>query len=348
MRLADFDYELPSERIAKEPLPERSGSRLLCVTGDGLKERVFRELPALLKAGDLLVFNDTRVIPARLFGHKETGGRVEILIERVLNFTCALAQIRASKAPSPGTGISLEDGTRMTVLECREHGYVLEFITPDGASATLERAGHMPLPRYLHRPDTPADRSRYQTVYARVPGAIAAPTAGLHFDTALLDTIKAHGVQMAYVTLHVGYGTFAPAREDLFDTRRLHSECYTVTPDAVTRIAAARAQGGRVIAVGTTAVRALESASQTGILQPTSGETQLFISPGYRFQVVDALITNFHLPRSTLLMLVCAFGGYAPVMRAYLHAIDNGYRFYSYGDAMWVERRDDVYTGVGK
>lgn len=337
MKPEDFSYELPPELVAQQPLAERSASRLLNLRGDGVPEDlVFPDLAGLLRPGDLLVVNDTRVIPARLLGAKRSGGRVEMLVERVLGEHLALVQLRASHAPRPGSWLDFgADAAR--VCERREPFFVLEFSAP--VMAVLERSGHVPLPPYIRRPDAAADQQRYQTVFAREAGAVAAPTAGLHFDNAMLERLAARRVGLASVTLHVGAGTFAPLRPAQLATGRLHAERLEVTPAAVSAIGSARAAGGRIVAVGTTVVRALETAARAGQLAPHAGETDLFIVPGYRFQIVDALLTNFHLPQSSLLMLVCAFGGTGPVLAAYRHAVLKRYRFFSYGDAMFLERQ---------
>lgn len=341
MLKSDFHYDLPERLIAQAPLPEREASRLLCLDGSTgtLADRRFRDLPDLLAPGDLLVLNDTRVMPARLFGHKASGGKVELLVERVLAPDLALAHVRASKAPRPGGELLLDGGFRCRVRDRREDLFELEF----GAGATVDEilsaVGHIPLPPYIDRPDREDDRDRYQTVFARTAGAVAAPTAGLHFSATMLDRLAEKGVARAFVTLHVGSGTFLPLRVDDLDQHRMHSEYCVVPPDTVAAIRAARARGGRVVAVGTTAVRALETAALGGAPQPYRGETDLFIRPGFRFHCVDALVTNFHLPESTLLTLVCAFGGYAEVLAAYRHAVEREYRFFSYGDAMFVTRR---------
>lgn len=337
MRRTDFHFELPEELIAQHPLPERAASRLLCLDGASgrLADRRIRDLPELLNPGDLLVFNDTRVIPARLFGSKATGGRVELLVERILDERRVLAHLRASKPPRAGTRLDLEGGVSAEVAGRAEDLFELRFSEP--VLPLLEVHGHMPLPPYVARPDERADRERYQTVYARRPGAVAAPTAGLHFDEALLEALAQRGVARCFVTLHVGAGTFQPVRADDIREHRMHSEALVVDEAACRAVAETRARGGRVIAVGTTAVRSLEAAAAGGELRPYSGETRLFITPGYRFRCVDALLTNFHLPESTLLMLVCAFGGYEAVMRAYRHAVERRYRFFSYGDAMFIE-----------
>jgi S-adenosylmethionine:tRNA ribosyltransferase-isomerase len=338
MRKSDFRYDLPTELVAQEPAMPRTASRLLQLDGETRRDRRFADLPALLTAGDLLVFNDTRVIPARLHGVKESGGRVEVLIERVLGESRALAQIRASKSPKSGQRLVLEDALRAEVVGRQGEFYELRFDLATSLVEALERHGHVPLPPYIARDDQQSDRDRYQTVYARSPGAVAAPTAGLHFDDALLDQLRATGVETSFVTLHVGAGTFQPLRGDVVETQRLHSERLNVSQATCDAIARVQANGNRVVAVGTTVVRALESAARDGTLAPLEGETDIFIYPGYRFRVVDALITNFHLPESSLLMLVCAFGGMERVMGAYRYAVDNRYRFYSYGDAMFLER----------
>lgn len=342
MQRSDFAFNLPPELIAQAPLPERAASRLLCVDKTGrCVDRQFRDLLELLKPGDLLVMNDTRVIPARLLGRKDSGGRVEVLIERVLDDIRVLAQVRASKSPQSGSCLHLEEAITARVLGRVDEFFELAFEVADDENALslLERYGHMPLPPYIERADAASDRERYQTVYARAPGAVAAPTAGLHFDTALLEALQARGIELAQVTLHVGAGTFQPMRVERLEDHRMHAERAQVSAATCSAIAAARARGGRVVAVGTTAVRSLESAAQSGVLQPFSDETRLFITPGYRFNVVDALITNFHLPESTLIMLVCAFAGYDEVMQAYRHAVEQRYRFFSYGDAMFLERK---------
>jgi S-adenosylmethionine:tRNA ribosyltransferase-isomerase len=339
MRKSDFDYSLPPALIAQAPAQPRGASRLLHLDGAGggtLTDKPFSALPQLLRAGDVLVFNDTRVIPARLAGTKETGGRIEALIERVLDGRSALVQLRASKSPPPGTRLLFDDGVVARVRGRRAEFFEIEFEGTASVLEILERIGHVPLPPYIARADAPADRTQYQTVYARTPGAVAAPTAGLHFDEAMLAQLRTLGVEFAYVTLHVGAGTFQPMRGDEVEGHRLHAERISVDASVCAQIAAAQREHRRVIAVGTTVVRALESAARGGVLAPFEGETDIFIYPGYRFRVVDALLTNFHLPQSTLLMLVCAFGGRENVLRAYRHAVDHRYRFYSYGDAMFV------------
>jgi S-adenosylmethionine:tRNA ribosyltransferase-isomerase len=337
MLRADFHYELPDELIAQQPAARRRDSRLLRLDGatGTVSDLQFTDLPNLLRRGDLLVFNDTRVIPARLHGRKETGGRVEVLLERVLEGTRVLAQLRSSKAPATGSRIELADGTTLTVAGRSEEFWLLDF--PSDPGAVFERCGEMPLPPYMKRAAEEFDRERYQTVYAREPGAVAAPTAGLHFDDELLAACRDAGAKTTWVTLHVGAGTFQPVRADDLRDHRMHAERAIVPEAACEAVRACRACGGRVVAVGTTAVRALESASAGGELAPYAGDTRLFITPGYRFRVVDALVTNFHLPESTLLMLVAAFAGRDHVLAAYRHAVEQRYRFFSYGDAMFVE-----------
>ncbi|MCX2835313.1 tRNA preQ1(34) S-adenosylmethionine ribosyltransferase-isomerase QueA [Microbulbifer thermotolerans] len=343
MRRQDFHFELPDELIARAPAAERRGSRLLCLDGPSgaVQHRHFADLADLVDTGDLLVFNDTRVIPARLFGRKATGGRLEILIERVQGASDALAHIRSSKSPKPGSEILLQDGTELRMISRRGALFELEF-PAEGVLPVLERLGHMPLPPYIDRPDEDADRERYQTVYSREAGAVAAPTAGLHFDEAMLETLRHKGVETAFVTLHVGAGTFQPVRVDNIFEHEMHSEVMNVPESVCRAVADCRARGGRVIAVGTTSVRALESAAAGGELKPVVGETDIFIYPGYQFRVVDRLITNFHLPESTLLMLVSAFAGYDQTMNAYREAVQKRYRFFSYGDAMLIDRNPHV------
>ncbi len=339
MRRSDFHFDLPPALIAQYPVEPRSASRLLCLEGAALQDALFTALPDKLNAGDLLVFNDTRVIPARLLGHKESGGKVELLIERILEGQRVLAQARASKPLRPGTQLTLHKGAqRVTarVLTKIDDFYEIEFTDSKNLLTILEDIGHVPLPPYIARADETSDRQRYQTVYARQPGSVAAPTAGLHFDQALLETLTAKGVESAYITLHVGAGTFQPMRVENLAGHKMHKEYLEVSAPVCEQVRAARARHARVIAVGTTTVRALESASRRGSIEPFQGETDIFIYPGYEFKSVDALITNFHLPESTLLMLVCAFGGYERVMAAYRHAVAQKYRFYSYGDAMLV------------
>ncbi len=338
MKRTDFQYQLPSELIAQLPLEERSASRLLCFdkNSGGFSDRKFSDIPTLLNPGDLLVFNNTEVIPARLYGNKASGGRVEILVERLLNQHECLAQVRASKSPKPGGTLILEDGSELQVLGREDGFFHLQAVGCD-LMDLLQGLGHMPLPPYITREDTDYDRKRYQTVFAETPGAVAAPTAGLHFDQTLLDQLKDAGIQSTTVTLHVGAGTFQPVRVDNIKDHHMHAEWLEVPPSACEAISAARARGGRVIAVGTTAVRSLETAAQGGSLEPFSGDSRIFIYPPYQFRVVDAMITNFHLPESTLLMLVSAFAGREPTMAAYRHAVEQRYRFFSYGDAMLIQ-----------
>ena len=337
MKTSDFHYDLPQELIAQAPLAERSASRLLVVPAGAaaFEDRSVRELPSLLRAGDLLVFNDTRVIPARLFGNKATGGRVEILIERLLPGNEARAQLGVSKSPQLGSRIALDAGGVAEVLSRDEAGFwQLRFHVAEPLENWLLHAGRLPLPPYIQREPGADDAERYQTVFAREIGAVAAPTAGLHFDDALLDALRARGVQFGHVTLHVGAGTFQPMRVDDIREHRMHSEWINVGAELVQQVRRTRAAGGRVVAVGTTVLRALESALVDGELQPFAGETNIFIFPGYRIRSIDALMTNFHLPESTLLMLVSAFAGKERVFAAYEHAVRERYRFFSYGDAM--------------
>ena len=339
LSLSDFDYVLPVELIAQTPAETRASSRLLHVDAAGdLHDSQFACLTQLLKPNDLLVFNDTRVIQARLFGQKATGGKVEVLIERVTAINEALAHIKASKSPSPGSALRLANAVDVTVLGRADDLFLLKFDAP--VLDILEQHGTVPLPPYIqHQPDA-QDLQRYQTVYARAPGAVAAPTAGLHFDQAMFEQLEQLGVQRTFVTLHVGAGTFQPVRDGDLAKHVMHAEWYTVPDSTIQAIARARALGGRVIAVGTTSVRALESAAKLdpALTQSQSGDTRLFIQPGFEYKIVDAMITNFHLPQSTLLMLVSAFIGLEPMKRAYQHAIKERYRFFSYGDAMFLER----------
>jgi S-adenosylmethionine:tRNA ribosyltransferase-isomerase len=341
MRRSDFHYHLPEDLIAQHPLPERPASRLLRLDGGSgeIEDLAFPDLLDLLDPADLLVLNNTRVIPARLFGVKsDTGGRVEVLVERVLDDGRALAKVRASKAPKPGTALTLEGDIPVRVEGRREDLFELVFDAETPLLELLDRRGHIPLPPYIRRGDRQADRERYQTVYAERAGAVAAPTAGLHFDQELLRRIAERGVETAFVTLHVGAGTFQPVRSDRLEDHVMHAEYYEVNQAVCEQVRATHERGGRVVAVGTTVVRSLESAAQSGELKPFCGETRLFITPGYRFRVVDAMVTNFHLPESTLLMLVSAFAGHAHTMAAYRHAVEQRYRFFSYGDAMFVTR----------
>ncbi|GEK46158.1 tRNA preQ1(34) S-adenosylmethionine ribosyltransferase-isomerase QueA [Bisbaumannia pacifica] len=341
MQRADFHYELPEELIARYPSEQRSDCRLLCVDGNSgeLAHRRFPDLLDLLQPGDLLVFNDTRVIPARLHGHKASGGKVEMLLERPLDAHRGLAHLRASKSPKPGTELHFEGGIRAVVEGRREALFELRFLGETPMIELLERHGHMPLPPYITRDDELSDRDRYQTVYARRDGAVAAPTAGLHFDEPLLERLAAKGVESAFVTLHVGAGTFQPVRADDIREHQMHSEWVEVNEVVCEQVRAARAAGRRVIAVGTTSVRCLESASAGGEIAPLRGDTDIFIYPGYEWRCVDALITNFHLPESTLLMLVSSFAGYDSVMTAYREAVRKRYAFFSYGDAMFLTRK---------
>ncbi|WP_329741060.1 tRNA preQ1(34) S-adenosylmethionine ribosyltransferase-isomerase QueA [Dyella sp. A6] len=338
MKKSDFDFDLPPELIAQAPLPERSASRLLLldVPAQSRQDRLFRDLPGFLRPGDLLVFNDTRVLPARLYGRKDTGGAVEILIERVTGAHEAVVQLGVSKKPREGGRIELADGSHATVLGRDEGFFRLRFEAPEPLEKLLLKLGEMPLPPYIERHADAADMERYQTVYAREPGAVAAPTAGLHFDEPLLAALRERGVDFGYVTLHVGAGTFQPVRADDISQHHMHSEWLNVGAGLIEKIHRTRAAGGRVIAVGTTVVRALESATVDGQLHPFAGETQIFIFPGYRITSIDGLITNFHLPQSTLLMLVSALAGREFMLDAYRHAVEQRYRFFSYGDAMLI------------
>lgn len=342
MQRSDFHYDLPEELIAQFPTGNRRDSRLLHLpAGDASPmDRLFVDLPSLLNPGDLLVFNDTRVMRARLFGAKESGGKVELLIERVLEPNRGLAHIRASKSPRAGSRILLEGGGVLEILGRQDDLFIIssgDVELPD----LMRQAGHIPLPPYISRADQAMDEERYQTVYSRQEGAVAAPTAGLHFDQAMLARLDAMGIQRACVTLHVGAGTFRPVRVDRLEDHVMHSEYAEVSEAVCNQVRETRERGGRVVAVGTTSVRSLESASRNGAIEPFRGDTRLFITPGYRFRSVDALLTNFHLPESTLLMLVAAFSGYERIMVAYRHAVDQRYRFFSYGDAMFLERPED-------
>jgi S-adenosylmethionine:tRNA ribosyltransferase-isomerase len=345
--LSDFDFTLPEALIAQHPAPERSGSRLLDGRGAAPVDRNFTDLPGVLRAGDLMVFNDTKVINARLFGEKATGGKVELLIERVLGGNQVAAHMRVSKKPEVGATIKLvcaagqEDGLCATLLgrwpnvDGPLYRFVLSNDQGDDPYAMMQRHGHVPLPPYITHSDSPDDVQRYQTVFAKNPGAVAAPTAALHFDDALFAQLDAAGVERAYVTLHVGAGTFQPVKTEVLSEHQMHSEWYEVPQATQDAIAACKARGGRIVAVGTTSVRTLESWAKTGL---ASGDTNIFITPGFEFQLVDVLVTNFHLPKSSLMMLVSAFAGYKPIMALYRHAIAQEYRFFSYGDAMLLER----------
>nr|WP_026182505.1 tRNA preQ1(34) S-adenosylmethionine ribosyltransferase-isomerase QueA [Leeia oryzae] len=344
MLLSDFDYELPDHLIAQYPPAERGKSRLLDTSGGQLQDRMFADLLSLLRPHDVLVFNDTKVIKARLFGQKTSGGKVEVLVERVIAVHEVLAHVRASKSPPTGSGLMLADRWPVTVLGREGELFHLRFEGETPVAEILEASGRLPLPPYItHDPDQD-DATRYQTVYARADGAVAAPTAGLHFTPELLASLDAAGVEKAFVTLHVGAGTFQPVRVENLVEHAMHRERYEISEETIAKIRTARQHGGRVIAVGTTSLRALESAARAGELKAGWQETDLFITPGYRFKVVDQLITNFHLPKSTLLMLVSAFTGYARMKAVYAHAIAHEYRFFSYGDAMWLDR-DDTVTG---
>ena len=342
MRRTDFTYDLPPELIAQQPLAERSASRLLTLDGasGALADRQMRDLPELVAPGDLLVFNDTRVIPARLFAIKESGGKVELLLERPLDSHKALVHARASKPLRPEMLLTSRGGA-ITIVEKREDLWVVEL--PEPALGFFEKYGQMPLPPYIRREPEAADSTRYQSIFARRHGAVAAPTASLHFDAGLLAELDRRGVQRAFITLHVGAGTFQPVRTDAVGAHVMHAEFVEVTAAACDAVAAARARGGRVIAVGTTVVRALESAAGAGTLAPYVGDSSLFIVPGFRFRVVDAMLTNFHLPESTLLMLVSAFAGREAVLAAYRHAVAGQYRFFSYGDAMFITPAPDTH-----
>jgi S-adenosylmethionine:tRNA ribosyltransferase-isomerase len=346
LNLSDFDYALPEELIAQHPPTERGASRLLHLDGasGAFVDRMFRDLPSLVRSHDVFVFNNTKVVKARLHGRKQTGGTAEVLIERVLDNNSpqsrqALAHIRASKSPKPGTKIVFADGIEAVMTKRVDDLFELDFSGPLSVYEVLERIGEVPLPPYISHTADASDERRYQTVYAKHAGSVAAPTAGLHFDEALLASLQSRGAALAYVTLHVGAGTFQPVRDKDLSKHVMHSERFDVPPETVEAIARAKAAGGRVIAVGTTSMRTLETASQDGSLHAARGETSIFIKPGYQFQTVDRLVTNFHLPKSTLMMLVSAFAGRDAVMAAYAHAIQSRYRFFSYGDAMLIERR---------
>ena len=351
MRVADFSFELPEELIARYPKADRTASRLMCLNGNtgDINHNQFVDVVEQLNSGDLLIFNNTRVIPARLFGQKASGGKLEVLVERLVDENTVLAHVRASKSPKVGNEIYFNDdkGNRIAtaIMQARHDAlFELKFLGEDKVLTILENIGHMPLPPYIDRPDEDSDRERYQTVYNEKPGAVAAPTAGLHFDDALLEQIKAKGVQLAFVTLHVGAGTFQPVRVEEIADHIMHSEYVEVSTEVVEQISQTKAAGKRVIAVGTTSVRSIESAAKEAAkksqpLQAFYGDTDIFITPGYQFQVIDALITNFHLSESTLLMLVSAFSGYDHIMTAYQQAVEQGYRFFSYGDAMFLTKK---------
>jgi S-adenosylmethionine:tRNA ribosyltransferase-isomerase len=343
MRVADFSFDLPDELIARFPKADRTSSRLLSLDGPSgaVEHKIFSDILELVNENDLLVFNNTKVIPARMFGQKESGGKVEVLVERVLDEHRVLAHIRASKSPKPGNVLILEGKAKAIMVARHDTLFELEFDRSENVLDILNDVGHMPLPPYIDRPDNEADRERYQTVYGEKPGAVAAPTAGLHFDDKLMAALKDKGVQMAFVTLHVGAGTFQPVRVESVDEHIMHSEYIEVPQDVVDAVASTKAKGGRVIAVGTTSVRSLESAAKIhgGKLDTYFGDTDIFIFPGYQFNVVDAMVTNFHLPESTLIMLVSAFAGQDNIMGAYNTAIEQQYRFFSYGDAMFLTRK---------
>ncbi len=346
MQVSDFQFDLPDELIARYPTEERRASRLLHLDGNSgrLHDGQFPDLLDLVHPGDLMVFNNTRVIPARLHGNKASGGKIEVLVERVLDSHRVLAHVRSSKSPKPGTLLQFEQGVEATMVARHDALFELNFGSGEPVLEILDRIGHMPLPPYIDRPDEGSDRERYQTVYNRRPGAVAAPTAGLHFDDAMLAALKEKGVETAFVTLHVGAGTFQPVRVDKVEDHHMHSEFAEVGSDVVEAVRRTRERGGRVIAVGTTSVRSLESAAQAArakgeAFAPFASDTSIFLYPGKPFHVVDAMITNFHLPESTLIMLVSAFAGQDHVMTAYRHAVEQGYRFFSYGDAMFITRR---------
>jgi S-adenosylmethionine:tRNA ribosyltransferase-isomerase len=339
MKPEDFHFDLPDDLIAQYPAKERTASRLMQVSSDGLSHHSFKEVINFIEPGDLLVFNDTKVIPARLFGQKATGGKIEVLMERMLDDKRMLAQVRASKTPKAGEQLYFGNDIILEVVGRGEKFYEVRYNGDDHTLLEIiETIGQIPLPPYMNREPDQSDKERYQTVYAKHKGSVAAPTAGFHFDEALLQQLRDKGVEFGYLTLHIGAGTFAPIRVDNIKDHTMHSEYIEVKPELCEQIKAAKARGNRVISVGTTSLRALESASQSGEIQPFYGDTQIFIYPGYEFHAVDALITNMHLPSSTLLMLTCAFGGYNTVMHAYREAVKNNYHFYSYGDAMLISR----------
>jgi len=338
MYTKDFSYELPDVLIAQRPLEQRLASRMLVLDGAyGLQDQYFADLKKYLSSDDLLIVNNTRVMAARLYGRKETGGQVEILVEKILNDSRAIVQVRASKSPRQGSVIQVGKQVRLTVCG-RQHSMFELKLDVGSWGALLQAHGHIPLPPYIRRDDEAEDESRYQTVYAKHSGAVAAPTAGLHFDATYMKELSSSGVDIAEVTLHVGAGTYQPVRVERIEDHEMHAEWVEISESVCRQVEACQRRGGRVVAVGTTSLRALESAAREGVLVPFSGDTRLFISPGYRFQVVDALLTNFHLPESSLMMLVTAFGGYEQVMAAYRHAVQARYRFFSYGDAMFIQR----------
>ena len=341
MKSADFDYFLPEQLIAQKPLKQRQSSRLLVLNPQqqAIDDGVFAHLEAHVKTGDLLVLNDTRVFPARLFGHKETGGKIEVLVERLIDDSTLLAHVRSSKSPKADTKLILEGHIECFVTGRQGEFFVLQQNSQSDWLSLLQQYGHMPLPPYIQRADEENDRERYQTVFAQKPGAVAAPTAGLHFDEVMLQKLKDKGINIAFVTLHVGAGTFQPVRVDDVENHIMHAELVEVSQQVIEQVAQTKAAGGRVVAIGTTVVRSLESAAQHGTLEPFSGDTRLFITPGFEFKVVDAMLTNFHLPRSTLLMLVSAFAGKGFMLKAYRHAVEQKYRFFSYGDAMFIKNK---------
>ena len=341
MLTSDFYYSLPEELIAQYPAKQRDSSRMLCLeSGPGFTDSLFKKLPEYLRPRDLIVLNDTRVIPARLFAKKETGGKVEIMLERILDESTLLVQLRVSKSPKPGSILILNDRTSFVIQGRQGDMYLLNYSGEEKLIDLLDQLGHMPLPPYINRNDEILDKERYQTVFSNIPGAVAAPTAGLHFTDEMLKDLKEKGVDNIRITLHVGAGTFQPVRVSDITQHQMHSEYVQVTQDVVDKIKKTKQEGGRILAVGTTVVRSLETAASTGVLKAFKGETDIFIYPGYQFNIVDMLLTNFHLPESTLLMLVCAFGGKEKVMQAYQHAIEQKYRFYSYGDAMLILNRE--------
>ena len=346
MRVADFSFDLPEHLIARYPKAQRTASRLMALDGDtgDISHQTFPDVLSHLAPGDLLVFNNTRVIPARMFGQKASGGKLEVLVERILDEHSVLAHVRCSKSPKPGSEIILEGEVNVTMVARHDALFELKFNHDENVLNILERIGHMPLPPYIDRPDEDSDKERYQTVYNEKPGAVAAPTAGLHFDDELLEKIKAKGVELAFVTLHVGAGTFQTVKVDDVKDHVMHAEYVEVSEQVVEQIKQTKARGGRIIAVGTTSVRSLESAAKSALdagteLAPYYQDTSIFITPGYNWQLVDGLITNFHLSESTLLMLVSAFSGYEHIMAAYKEAVANEYRFFSYGDAMFLTRK---------
>jgi S-adenosylmethionine:tRNA ribosyltransferase-isomerase len=343
MRTLDFDFYLPDHLIAQNPISERTASRMLCVNGTNgkLSDERFSNLPNFLNEGDLLIFNDTRVIKARLFGKKHTGGHVEVLVERVVNQHIVYAHVRASRSPNVGSKIKLSDAFDAEIIARHDDLFELRFLSDNTVLELLEQHGALPLPPYITHAATAEDEERYQTVFGKHPGAVAAPTAGLHFNDDILGKIKRKGVNIAYVTLHVGAGTFQPVRVDNIHEHKMHSELYNIPQATIDMIATTKQNGGKVTAIGTTAMRALESAALSGELQAGEGETNIFITPGYRFKVVDRLFTNFHLPKSTLLMLVSAFAGFELMKKAYAHAVEQQYRFFSYGDAMLIEKQPE-------